>query len=172
MKALKFIFSLGFLFIGVLFCNAQGKIHFDQVKGWNSAGKKAKAENKPIMAFIRTSTCQISKRMDEVFENPELAKYINDNFVTVMIDPDNGLDNLRVTSWGATGVPTFIFFNSTKDKVFMAKGYHTPQNFVNMADKALKLAGVKNVKKPVLDPTKEKGSATEIIIDESDDDEK
>src|SRR5258706_9006223 len=53
----------------------------------DEAFAKAKKENKPIFLSIGYSTCHWCHVMErESFENPEIAKLINDNFVPIKMD--------------------------------------------------------------------------------------
>lgn len=105
--------------------------------GWGDIVKQAKDQDKPIFVFIRTQTCQVSKKMDGVFLNPAVAKILNDNFVCGQLDPDKTLDNFRVSNWGATGVPAFAFLNKKKKLVSFSDGYQDPKTMISTVQDAL-----------------------------------
>jgi uncharacterized protein YyaL (SSP411 family) len=57
------------------------------------AMEKARKENKPIFLSIGYSTCHWCHVMErESFENPEVAKLINDNFVAIKVDREERPD--------------------------------------------------------------------------------
>ena len=62
--------------------------------GWNDdALKKAKDENKPIFLSIGYSSCHWCHVMaHESFENEELAKFMNENFVNIKVDREERPD--------------------------------------------------------------------------------
>ena len=62
--------------------------------GWNeNALKKAKDENKPIFLSIGYSSCHWCHVMaHESFENDEIAKFMNENFVNIKVDREERPD--------------------------------------------------------------------------------
>ena len=62
--------------------------------GWNSVSlKKAKDENKPIFLSIGYSSCHWCHVMaHESFENDEIAKFMNENFVNIKVDREERPD--------------------------------------------------------------------------------
>jgi uncharacterized protein YyaL (SSP411 family) len=77
---------------------------------------KAKAGNKPIFLSIGYSTCHWCHVMErESFENPEVAKLINDNFVAIKVDREERPDidavymQFVTAISGAGGWPMTVF---------------------------------------------------------------
>lgn len=62
--------------------------------GWNETSlKKAKSENKPIFLSIGYSACHWCHVMaHESFENDEIAKFMNENFVNIKVDREERPD--------------------------------------------------------------------------------
>lgn len=57
------------------------------------AFQKARKENKPIFLSIGYSTCHWCHVMEEEsFENPEIAKIMNENFVSIKVDREEWPD--------------------------------------------------------------------------------
>jgi hypothetical protein len=57
------------------------------------AFEKAKKDNKPIFLSVGYSTCHWYHVMErESFENPEIAKLMNDNFVSIKVDREERPD--------------------------------------------------------------------------------
>jgi thioredoxin-related protein len=154
----------------VLMAASPRGINFHQ-EGWAKTSSFAKDQGKPIFVFVRTQTCMRSARMDDVFKQKEVADFFNANFVSLQLDPDKPMDNLRVTNWGAQGVPTFVFFDAEKNKVHMIKGERGAIDIVKEAEKALKMAGIKDYTKPGKITQTTKNSSTEVIIEDDGSDE-
>jgi uncharacterized protein YyaL (SSP411 family) len=80
------------------------------------AFEKAKRENKPIFLSVGYSTCHWCHVMErESFENPEVAKAINDGFVAIKVDREERPDVDRVymmfvqATTGSGGWPMTVF---------------------------------------------------------------
>lgn len=82
---------------------------------------KAKAEGKNIFVDLTASWCGWCKKMDkETFNQPEVVKMVNENFVPVKVWGDSDKEliiegykiserNLATSAFGVTGFPTFFF---------------------------------------------------------------
>jgi uncharacterized protein YyaL (SSP411 family) len=105
---------------------------------WNdSAFARAKAEDKPILLDIGAVWCHWCHVIDrESYENPEIAKIINDNFVAIKVDRDERPDvDSRYQSaistiskqggWPLTG---FLLSNG---KPFFGGTYFPPEDQMN-----------------------------------------
>ncbi len=95
----------------------------------DEAFEKAKAENKPIFLSIGYSTCHWCHVMaHESFEDPEVAKLMNDTFVSIKVDREErpDVDNVYMlvcqTITGAGGWPLTIIMTPDK-KPFYAGTY-------------------------------------------------
>lgn len=138
--------------------------------GWSQVSKDAKNQDKPIFVFVRTNTCNVSARMDEVFEQPNVSAFFNANFVNTQMNPEKTIDNLRVGNWGASSVPTYVFLNSNKKVIHKSTGFKSEAAMIKEAEKALKLMGIFDYKKG--DVAKEKAKpATRKKSDEDEDEE-
>ena len=105
---------------------------------WYPWGKeafdKAKKENKPIFLSIGYSTCHWCHVMEhESFENPTIAKLINDNFVSIKVDREErpDIDQVYMTfveaTTGSGGWPMTVFL--TPDlKPFFGGTYFPPRD--------------------------------------------
>lgn len=130
--------------------------------GWNeNAFKKADAENKPIFLSIGYSTCHWCHVMEkESFEDEEVAKLMNDVFVSIKVDREErpDIDNLymlvcqMITGHG--GWPLTIIMTPEK-KPFYAATYLPKNSFGNrigMIDLVKRVGGIwKNQKQEVYD---------------------
>jgi uncharacterized protein YyaL (SSP411 family) len=62
------------------------------------AHARARAENKPIFLSIGYAACHWCHVMEhESFEDPEIARQLNANFVCIKVDRENGLISIRFT---------------------------------------------------------------------------
>jgi uncharacterized protein YyaL (SSP411 family) len=102
---------------------------------WNDeALAKAKAEDKPIFLSIGYSACHWCHVMErESFENEEIARYLNDNFISIKVDREQrpDLDQIYMTFTtamsGHGGWPMSVFL--TPDlKPFFAGTYFPPDD--------------------------------------------
>ncbi len=95
---------------------------------------KAKRENKPIFLSIGYSTCHWCHVMEhESFENPEIAKLMNENFVSIKVDREERPDVDRVymafvqATTGGGGWPMNVWL--TPDlKPFVGGTYFPPED--------------------------------------------
>ena len=94
------------------------------------AFEKARKENKPIFLSIGYSTCHWCHVMaHESFENPEVARLMNEVFVCIKVDREErpDIDNIymrvcRMMNFGRGGWPLTIFMTPDK-KPFSARTY-------------------------------------------------
>ena len=105
---------------------------------WYPWGKeafdKAKKENKPIFLSVGYSTCHWCHVMEhESFENPSIAKLMNDNFVSIKVDREErpDIDQVYMTfvqaTTGSGGWPMTVFL--TPDlKPFFGGTYFPPRD--------------------------------------------
>ncbi len=101
-----------------------------QWHAWNSeALKKAKDENKPIFLSVGYSSCHWCHVMaHESFENDEVAKFMNENFVNIKVDREERPDiddiyqKVCQTATGQGGWPLSIFLTPDQ-KPFYAGTY-------------------------------------------------
>jgi len=95
---------------------------------------KAKKENKPIFLSVGYSTCHWCHVMEhESFENPAIAKLMNDNFVSIKVDREQrpDIDQVYMTfvqaTTGSGGWPMTVFL--TPDlKPFFGGTYFPPED--------------------------------------------
>jgi len=100
----------------------------------NEAFDKARKENKPIFLSVGYSTCHWCHVMErESFENPEIAKLMNDSFVSIKVDREErpDIDQVYMTfvqaTTGSGGWPMTVFL--TPDlKPFFGGTYFPPED--------------------------------------------
>ncbi len=102
---------------------------------------KARKENKPIFLSVGYSTCHWCHVMEhESFENPQIARILNDNFVCIKVDREERPDVDRVymtfvqATTGGGGWPMSVWL--TPDlKPFFGGTYYPPPQFTTLLEK-------------------------------------
>ncbi len=115
--------------------------------------KKMKKNPKKIFVDVYTEWCGPCKMMDRnTFSNPDIAKYVNDNFYAVKFDAQHteeikfvgktfanpNYDHSRPkrsrnathqlsAAMGVRAFPTIVFFNEKMEMMQAVPGYKTPQ---------------------------------------------
>jgi len=98
------------------------------------AFEKARKEDKPIFLSIGYSTCHWCHVMEEEsFENPETAKSLNENFVSIKVDREERPDidsvymSYVMAATGSGGWPMSVFLTPDK-KPFYGGTYFPPED--------------------------------------------
>jgi len=82
------------VFLYSLSLNGQG-IQFME-GSWSEVLARAKEEKKEVFVDIYTTWCGPCKKLDATtFKNPDLGKYINENFIAYKIDRKFKLEDLK-----------------------------------------------------------------------------
>jgi uncharacterized protein YyaL (SSP411 family) len=109
---------------------------------------QAKAEDKPIFLSIGYSACHWCHVMEhESFENDEIAKLLNDNFISIKVDREErpDLDQIYMTAvqmmTGRGGWPMSVFLTSDLEP-FYGGTYWPPQPRMGMPGFGQVLSGV------------------------------
>ncbi|AFZ70590.1 thioredoxin domain protein [Caldisphaera lagunensis DSM 15908] len=114
----------------------------NQPVNWYPWGREAfelaKKENKPILVDVGASWCHWCHVMDEQnYNNEEIAKIINDNFIAIKVDRDEmpSVDRklqIAISSlFGQGGWPLTVFMTPDK-RVFYGGTYFPPEDSFNM----------------------------------------
>ncbi|AWR93521.1 thioredoxin domain-containing protein [Acidianus brierleyi] len=94
----------------------------------------AKNENKPIIVDVGASWCHWCHVMDKSYEDPDVVKIINENFIAIKVDRDEkpdldkSLQNAVFAISGESGWPLTVFMTPDK-KVFYGGTYFPPDDF-------------------------------------------
>src|SRR5687768_4871289 len=103
--------------------------HADNPVDWypwgEEAFEKARRENKPVLLSIGYATCHWCHVMEhESFEDEEVARLMNDTFVSIKVDREErpDIDNIYMTVCqmltGSGGWPLTIFLTADKEPFF------------------------------------------------------
>ena len=118
---------------------------------FDEAYLKCKKNPRPIMIDVYTTWCGPCKMMStQTFNNPEIAKYINENFYAVKFDAESKdsvkFDKYSFASTDATNpkaphqfaasildnqlaYPSIVFLNNQIQRLDILKGFMAPKNF-------------------------------------------
>jgi thioredoxin 1 len=98
---------------------------------WQEALATAKAENKLIFLDAYASWCGPCKMLKRnVFTNPDVAAFYNENFVNVAIDMEKGVGPKLAQQYRVTAYPTLFFIDGDGNVVRKAVGYHNPNQLL------------------------------------------
>lgn len=123
---------------------------------WNEAVKLSQTDAKPKKMFIDVYTdwCGWCKKMDkETFQNPEVSKYMQENFYMVKLDAEgkdpieykgntfkfvpsgrNGYHELAAALLqGRLSYPTVVFLDEEMNMLSPVPGYQTVEPFMEIA---------------------------------------
>lgn len=122
---MKFILLLSFLMVS-LFASS---INFE--KDLDSAKQKAITENKKLMIMYSTPTCPECNYMKKkVLKDEQIVSYVNDNFVSVIMDIN---DDEKILPYKFIGIPTFYFANASNMELIGKKvGGTRESNFLEI----------------------------------------
>jgi len=106
---------------------------------WNEAAfARAREEDKPVFLSIGYSTCHWCHVMErESFENPQIAKFLNEHFVSIKVDREShpDVDDVYMTAVilmnGHGGWPMSSFL-TPEGKPFLSGTYYPPRQFLSI----------------------------------------
>jgi len=130
------IYILLFIFACSVVGTSQG-IEFFQ-GDWEEALVKAKEEDKLIFVDSYTTWCGPCKRMAKnVFPDPEVGKYFNENFVSLKLDMEKPKGRSFGKKYPVSAYPTMFFIASNGEVVSKVKGARKAPDLINVARKAV-----------------------------------
>jgi len=97
--------------------------------------KNAASLKKPVLIFFYTEWCIYCKKMDsEVFSDPETSEYINENFISMRVNPEKESEIIEIMGekitpaklmayTGSNGFPTTLFLDEANKPVTTLPGF-------------------------------------------------
>lgn len=104
---------------------------------WSAeAFEAAKSEDKPVLLYLCPTWSHWCHKMDEsTYQDDEVVKIIEENFVPIKVDPDERPDiNAR---YNVGGVPTTVFLTPTGN-ILTGQKYVPPAEMRNLLDKVVR----------------------------------
>ena len=99
---------------------------------WLSVLKKSETEKKPVFLDIYASWCGPCKKMDaEVFANPNVADFYNENFINSKIDGESPFGVILVREFMLKGFPSMYYVDSEKFIYSKLVGFRPPEIFLD-----------------------------------------
>jgi thioredoxin-related protein len=88
------------------------------------------------MVFVTTTWCGWCKKLaEENFNDPEVKKLLEENFVCVIVDGDTEKETAK--KFGVRGFPHIIFQSQQGDVLEECKGYRPVDKFKPLVEQAL-----------------------------------
>jgi len=105
---------------------AAGRVHWYD---YREAKTLAKQDGKPVYLYFRSDRCTYCLQMEkETLNSPEVARFLNLNFVSARIDSDQnpGL----AAEYRVMGLPTSYFLSTEGGKIGGLPGFQAPDRFL------------------------------------------
>ncbi|WEK20573.1 MAG: thioredoxin family protein [Candidatus Pedobacter colombiensis] len=132
---MKSIFTFLFLFAAISL-HAQEEIHFNS--SWSEAKEKAIQSKKLIFIDCYTLWCAPCKWMEKnVFIQPAVYQYYNDNFVNLKVDMEKGEGIEMRKKYNVQSFPTYLFVNTAGDVVHRTASKMEAEAFLAEAKRAV-----------------------------------
>jgi thioredoxin-related protein len=108
-------------------------IHAIEWLSYDEAKVLQKKNHKPIMLDVMRDTCHYCKKMDkEVFDNKEMAQWLQERFILVQINLD---EDLMPIDEEVTFTPTFYFLDENGKILKKIPGSWNIQDFKDLTRK-------------------------------------
>ncbi|SDJ91306.1 Thioredoxin-like [Pedobacter sp. ok626] len=134
---MKKIFAL-IIVLAAFKVNAQNEIKFNQTTTWKETTEKAAATGKLIFVDCYTSWCGPCKWMDKnVFVEPAVATFFNDNFINAKIDMEKGEGVELRKKYEIHFYPSFLFVNNKGEVVHRTGSRMSAEEFLEEGKRAI-----------------------------------
>ena len=137
-RSLWVLFLVFFVFVTVVFLT-QHKESINWIEDYDAGIELAKKQNKPVLlAFYKLHTRFSSDTFQNTYNNPDVKKYVEENFVPILIDVDKQPE--IAGRYGVNYYPAhFVKWPDSNDLFGPRLGYDPPGLFIsemkNLLDK-------------------------------------
>ncbi|WP_456479940.1 thioredoxin family protein [Nautilia sp.] len=130
---MKKMFVLLVLLSSLFAVDWSGKVNW--AMNYGIAQNIAKSSNKLIMVDIALTTCPPCKYLAEkVYTDPQVSKYINENFVPVFYLADQDTLPPTVQNYFTGSTPTILFLKPNGELVYSMIGARPPKAFLQIIE--------------------------------------
>ena len=129
---------LSILFISILSCrNSYAEIKWE--KDLDTAMKKAKIKNIPIMIDVYTDWCTWCKELDKNTYSDKNVINMSKKMISIKLNPETSEDGAKIAQrYGVQGFPTILFINADGIILENVGGYVEGKKFVSYMENAIK----------------------------------
>lgn len=100
---------------------------------------QARSGNKYVLADVYTDWCGYCKRLDrETFENPAMMSYLNQKFVCVKVNAEQGDGREVASRYKVNGFPCALVFDKTGKFIGKISGYRPADPYKNALEQLIK----------------------------------
>lgn len=88
-------------------------------------------EGKKVFVFFTAEWCAYCTKMKkETFTDPSVSAYLNENFISVLVDYD--MESTIISKFNIRGLPLSYFFSESGDSIIQRPGYIPSEKFIHM----------------------------------------
>lgn len=127
--------------IGIKYLNDSNTCELDRIffedRSFNEVKEMAQKSNKPIFIDFYASWCGPCKQMEsEVFQNPSVALYMNENFINYKADVGSRIGKNLAYRYGVLHLPTLIVVTPQGDIIAKESRFMDSLQFLDFAKSA------------------------------------
>lgn len=99
----------------------------------------AKKHNRILFIFICGTHCLKSHKMiNECFTDTNIMRLYSNAFVCIKMNPDEVVNNYKLTNRGMTETPSFMFYSPNRQLLYRSNGFKSRKKLLYMAEIALR----------------------------------
>lgn len=136
-RALRIVVMAFFVFVTIVFLT-QKKESISWIEDYQAGIDLAKRQNKPVLlAFYKLHTRFSSDMRNNTYNHPDVKKYVEANFVPILIDVDKQPDITEL--YNVNYYPSHYIKQPDSEKIFGPRvGYDPPALFINELERLRK----------------------------------
>lgn len=132
------LFIAAFWINFAVFADSNEKLNYYS-GSYADALKEAKRQNKLVFIDAYTDWCGWCKKLDRTtFKDTSVIRYMNDYFIVLKLDMENGEGPSIGAKYNVNSFPTLLFLNQDGKEVVRIEGFVNSDEFLSYAKKASK----------------------------------